>query len=202
MKENKIEGVGLDCSTLSYRPSPEYLPDFLYIDTSSNNLGVLEGMLGGKNLIIRIGTAGKGMLEVLGGLGVRVIDVLLLPASSSIDLEELREVLEEFEIRSVGIDRPESLTQCREAAEQIKHVILPSYLALDICPLHFQKELIDWAEEGGIEVLGFNPFGGFLSGPLVIQSFTLPFLLTFSAAYSKIVFLSGRDIFNANNNMG
>lgn len=200
MNINKIEGVGLDCSTLSYRPDPSYLPDFLYIDTSSNNSYLLEGLTDGKSLIVRVGTSGIGMSEILKGLSLEKIDVLLLPAFSKLDLTELKEVLTEFKIGSVGIDRPENLTQLEEAAEKIKKVIIPSYISLDLCPVHFQKEIIDWAEEKELDILGFNLFGGFLSAPSVIQAFSVPFLLSFTAAYSKIVFLSGRDIINAYNN--
>lgn len=196
----KIGGVGLDCSTLPYRPAYTYLPDYLYIDTSANNIGLVEDMLEDKSVIVRVGTSGIGMLDILNGTGLTKIDVLLLPASSPIDLEELKKVLDELEIGCVGIDRPENLTQCREAAEEIKKVILPSYISLSISPVHFQKDIIDWAEENEIDILGLDPFGGFLSAPSVIQSFSIPFLLTFTAAYSKIVFLSGRDIINAYNN--
>jgi hypothetical protein len=196
----KIGGVGLDCSTLPYRPAYTYLPDYLYIDTSANNIGLVEDMLENKSVIVRVGTSGVGMLDILRGTGLTEIDVLLLPASSPIDLEELKKVLDELEIGCVGIDRPENLTQCREAAEEIKKVILPTYVSLSINPVHFQKDIVDWAEENEIDILGLDPFGGFLSAPSVIQSFTIPFLLTFTAAYSKIVFLSGRDIINAYNN--
>ena len=196
----RVEGVGLDCSTLPYRPAQHYLPDYLYIDTSANNFSLVEDMLEDKSVIVRVGTSGVGMLEILKGIGLKTVDVLLLPTTTPIDIEELRKVLDQFEIGCVGIDRPENLTQCREAAEEIKKVILPTYISLSISPVHFQKDIIDWAEENEIDILGLDPFGGFLSAPSVIQSFTIPFLLTFTAAYSKIVFLSGRDIINAYNN--
>ena len=196
----RVEGVGLDCSTLPYRPAPTYLPDYLYIDTSANNFSLVEDMLEDKSVIVRVGTSGVGMLEILKGVGLKDIDVLLLPTTTPIDIEELKKVLDEFEIGCVGIDRPENLTQCREAAEEIKKVILPTYVSLSISPVHYQKDIIDWAEENEIDILGLDPFGGFLSAPSVIQSFIIPFLLTFTAAYSKIVFLSGRDIINAYNN--
>lgn len=196
----RVEGVGLDCSTLPYRPAQHYLPDYLYIDTSANNFCLVEDMLEDKSVIVRVGTSGVGMLEILKGIGLKVVDVLLLPTTTPIDIEELRKVLDQFEIGCVGIDRPENLTQCREATEEIKKVILPTYISLSISPVHFQKDIIDWAEENEIDILGLDPFGGFLSAPSVIQSFTIPFLLTFTAAYSKIVLLSGRDIINAYNN--
>ena len=196
----RVEGVGLDCSTLPYRPAQHYLPDYLYIDTSANNFSLVEDMLEDKSVIVRVGTSGVGMLEILRGIGLKEVDVLLLPTTTPIDIEELKKVLNQFEIGCVGIDRPENLTQCREAAEEIKKVILPTYVSLSISPVHYQKDIIDWAEENEIDILGLDPFGGFLSAPSVIQSFTIPFLLTFTAAYSKIVFLSGRDIINAYNN--
>jgi len=199
MNKNKIKGVGLDCSTLSYRPADWILPDNLYYDTSSNNFQCIKGLTEGKNLIIRVGTAKEGLIQILEGLGLdRPIDILLLP-TSKIDPTILKEALDKFDIKNVGIDRPESLTQLGEAAELIKSVIIPTYISLNLCPLYFQKEIIDWAEENEVRVLGFNPFGGFVSSSSIIESFSIPFLLNFSAAYSEVVFLSGRDPYNATN---
>lgn len=199
MNKNKIKGVGLDCSTLSYRPADWILPDNLYYDTSSNNFQCIKGLTEGKNLIIRVGTAKEGLIQILEGLGLdRPIDILLLP-TSKIDPTLLKEALDKFDIKNVGIDRPESLTQLGEAAELIKSVIIPTYISLNLCPLYFQKEIIDWAEENEVRVLGFNPFGGFVSSSSIIESFSVPFLLNFSAAYSEVVFLSGRDPYNATN---
>ena len=150
----RVEGVGLDCSTLPYRPAQHYLPDYLYIDTSANNFSLVEDMLEDKSVIVRVGTSGVGMLEILKGIGLKAVDVLLLPTTTPIDIEELKKILDQFEIGCVGIDRPENLTQCREAAEEIKKVILPTYVSLSISPVHFQKDIIDWAEENEIDVLG------------------------------------------------
>lgn len=197
----RVEGVGLDCSTITYKPSPDYAPDYLYIDTSANNAFYLSEFCVGRKLIVRVGDVKKEILEGLRedlGNSFSGIDVLLIPASlPNIDPTELREVLTEFEVKSVGIDRPGNLTQVKEAAESIKRVIIPSYLSLDLCPLHFQKDVIDWAEEEGLEIFGFNPFGGSLTAPSIIQIFTIPYLLSFSAAYSQLVFLSDRDLINA-----
>ena len=198
--KNKICGVGLDCSTLSYRPDPQYLPDYLLISASSNNSFWLEGLTEGKKLIIEVGTSKEGMLEILDGLGFQGIDVLMLPAEEEPNEEILREGIDKFGIRAVGISRPRSLGELKKAAESIKRVILPSYVSLPLCPIYFQKSIIDWSEENGIEIFGLNPFGGSLSAPSVIRSFSIPFLLSFSAAYSIIPFLSGRDLVSASYN--
>lgn len=199
MREYKILGVGLDCSTLSYRPSPEYLPENLFYDTSSNNFQCIKGMTKGKNMIIRVGVSDEGIIPILSGLGLGEIDVLLLPPSP-IEPDLLKEVLNKFGVKSVGIDRPKDLEQLKDAAESIKRVILPSYVSLDLSPIQFNVDIMKWIEGEGLGVLGLNPFGGFLSSPVVIQSFTIPFLLSFSAAYSEVVILSGRDLMNAKNN--
>ena len=63
----RVDGVGLDCSTLPYRPAQHYLPDYLYIDTSANNFSLVEDMLEDKSVIVRVGTSGVGMLDILKG---------------------------------------------------------------------------------------------------------------------------------------
>ena len=82
----------------------------------------------------------------------------------------------------------------KDTAEKIKQLIIPRYLLLSINPVYFQKELIDWAETEGLIIIGDNPFGGFLDSGRTINSFSVPYLLGFSATYSDIVLLSSRDL--------
>ena len=77
-------------------------------------------------------------------------------------------------------------------SDQIKGLI-------DFCPLCFNVDIINWARENDKIILGFNPFGGFLSYPNIIESFTVPYLLGFIATYADFVFLSSRDlVYSAN----
>lgn len=196
--KNKICGVGLDTSPLYYKPSSDYLPETLYINTSFNNTFYLPDRFEeGRNLIVEVGS-GEYVKEILRGTGLKKVDVLIFPAESlKVRENELEDVLDEYGVKSVGISRPVSLTQLKDAAEEIKKVILPAYLSLPLCPVHFQKEILDWADINQLGIIGLNPFGGYNLGPSVISSFSIPFLLSFSAAYSDVVILSGRDLVNA-----
>ena len=198
MRKNKIKGVGLDTSPLTYKPSLDYFPDTLYINTSSNNTFYLPDNFGeGRNLIVEVGSS-EFVEDILRGTELKRIDTLLFPADSlKVRENELGDVLDRYEVKSVGISRPGSLTQLEKAAEEIKKVILPSYISLSLCPVHFQKEILDWADSNQLGIIGLNPFGGYHLAPSVISSFSIPFLLSFTAAYSDVVILSGRDIINA-----
>ena len=116
---NKIKGVGLDCSTLSYRPDPVYLPSIIYLDSTQNNAFYLEGLLGDKQVIVRAGSIG-GIRGVFQDIGKDQIDVLLLPAeylAKESTIEELKEVLDREKIMSLGIERPGNMEELEKAAE-------------------------------------------------------------------------------------
>jgi hypothetical protein len=115
---NKIKGVGLDCSTLSYRPDPEYLPSIIYLDSTQNNAFYLEGLLEDKQVIVRAGSIG-GIRGVFQDIGKDQIDVLLLPAeylAKESTMNELKEVLDREEIRALGIERPGNMEELEKAA--------------------------------------------------------------------------------------
>jgi hypothetical protein len=196
---NKIKGVGLDCSTLSYRPYPEYLPSTIYLDSTQNNAFYLEGLLGDKQVIVRAGSIG-GIRGVFQDIGKDQIDVLLLPAeylAKESTMNELKEVLDREEIGALGIERPGNMEELEKAAENLKKIILPSYLALTLNPLHYQKEMLEWAEEAGVEIIGLDIYGSWEGSAATIQAFTLPFLLSYAASHSDLVLLPARDIVGA-----
>jgi hypothetical protein len=196
---NKIKGVGLDCSTLSYRPDPEYLPSIIYLDSTQNNAFYLEGLLEDKQVIVRAGSIG-GIRGVFQDIGKDQIDVLLLPAeylAKESTMNELKEVLDREEIRALGIERPGNMEELEKAAENLKKIILPSYLALTLNPLHYQKEMLEWAEEAGVEIIGLDIYGSWEGSAATIQAFTLPFLLSYAASHSDLVLLPARDIVGA-----
>ena len=95
-------------------------------------------------------------------------------------------------IEEFGISNPESINQIKDIETALGEEI--KYVSLDICPLHFNYEIINYCNEHGIYILGFNPFGGYISAPGMISSFTMPYLLGFASTYSTVLFLSGRDI--------
>jgi hypothetical protein len=198
MNKNKIKGVGLDCSSLSYRPSPEFLPDYLYLDPLSNTSLYLEGLTEGRELIVVSGK--RDLIDgVLSDLGRSEIAVLLLPTDQIDEWDDIKGLLDEFRVESVGISRPENLEQLMKATEKIKKVIVPSYLSLPLSPIHYQKELIDWAEQEGLEIIGTDYDGSWINSANVINSFSLPFLLSFAAAHSHLVLLPSRDLVGTEN---
>jgi len=196
---NKIKGVGLDTSLLMYKPDPQYLPDIIYIDSTQNNAFYLRDLLEDKQVIIRAGSVG-GVRGVCQDIGKNQVDVLLLPAESlakESTIEELKEILDCEEIGALGIERPKSMKELMIAAENLKKIILPSYLALTLNPLHYQKEMLEWADRTGVEIIGLDIYGSLEGSAATIQAFTLPFLLSYAASYSDLVLLPARDMVGA-----
>jgi hypothetical protein len=159
----------------------------------------LEGLLEDKQVIVRAGSIG-GIRGVFQDIGKDQIDVLLLPAeylAKENTMNELKEVLDREEIRALGIERPGNMEELEKAAENLKKIILPSYLALTLNPLHYQKEMLEWAEEAGVEIIGLDIYGSWEGSAATIQAFTLPFLLSYAASHSDLVLLPARDIVGA-----
>lgn len=200
MSKFKIEGVGLDTTTLDYSPSEDN--EFGYLCTSilSNNEHEIEEyvkLCSGSPLVTKIDFIDRASEAVglhLDQLGRDMIDLLLVDAKCDFlkYVEELSFLVDHKYVDVIGIYNPESV----ERIEEIK-TVLPNlkYVGIDICPLNFNYEIVSWAKENDIDIIGFNPFGGHLSSQGIIDSFSVPYLLEFFASYVKLGFLSGRDMF-------
>ena len=208
MSENKfkISGVGLDTTSLTYSLGPmdwEWV-DYVYTSLSAGNDYAISGCFPKEPTLISevesiecLGAAISGHLLTLGRSG---IDLLILGPDTVISdkgREEITSVLDNRQVLSIGISGEGGLENTKRIYEELKKIIIPKYLKLELCPFGFDHETITWANTVGLDILGFNPFGGHYNSGHVIDSFSVPFLLGFSATYSTLVFLSGRDLYKS-----
>jgi hypothetical protein len=199
----QIKKVGLDTSNLNYQPtisSGEY--DLIHVNFSSNNDEFTSSLLEDSAVFMTIeflDGAKDAVTNYLNHNGLYRLDCLLI--DSNCDFErysgQIKGLIDSKVITesTIGISLPESV----ERLEEIQKVINFDYISLNICPLFFNAEIIKWAKEHNKKIVGFNPFGGFLSYANIMNSFTIPYLLGFIATYADYVFLSSRDlIYSAN----
>lgn len=202
MSKFKVQGVGLDTTNIVYKPVNDYFYFFDYVLTSvkANNEAQIKDYIKGASLITYIDFLDKSddaILYHLEQLERDMVDLLLVDAKCDFSkyADTLSAMVDRGMVESIGIYGPASVDRIKEIQE-----VLPDlkYVGLDFCPLSFDADIMNYLrEQEGVDILGFNPFGGKLSAQGVINSFSVPYLLSFSAYYSTIVFLSGRDIFTA-----
>ena len=200
MSKFKIEGVGLDLTTLDYSPSEDFEFDYLCTSILSNNESTIKeyvNQCSGSPLVTKIDFLDRSSEAIglhLDQLERDNIDLLLVDSKCDFVkyADELSFLVDRGYVDVIGIYNPESVDRIKEIMS-----VLPSlkYIGLELCPLNFNYEIISWARENGISIVGFNPFGGHISGNAVIDSFTVPYLLEFFATYTTLGFLSGRDVF-------
>lgn len=207
----KIQGVGIDTSTIITKPWKEddgEIFDYIHTSISSNNDFLISDYVKsqpGASLITTIDFINNPETVLLGHimeLGRNKIDLLLVSGDVlEKNLENLKDTVESLRISKlideIGISNPSSVDQIKNIEKSLEDKI--KFISLNICPLHFEYDIIKYARENSIDILGFNPFGGYISSNSVISSFTVPYLLGFSSTYSTIVFLSGRDLINSIN---
>lgn len=209
----KIIGIGLDTSNLDYVPSQEHLKDFKYLHTSINNVndcmlseiftedGVEIRDRNSKILVTEINCVSKisnVLTSHITALGKDWIDILEIPANCEWNddtADQLHELIEAGIIYEIAVKDPDSV----EKLEEIEKVLDKfgeeiDCVSINICPLHFNLDIINWCKEKNIKILGYNPMGGYISSANIIQSFTVPYLLGFASTYCDVVFLSSRDM--------
>ena len=206
----KTQGVGIDLSTVSL-PLSNLLfngTEINYFNTSieSNNDFLLRDIVEyykGVSLITSIDFIDSPLKLILGhlsSLGRDKIDLLLVNEKALLDnIDNIKNIInsliESGVVDNIGIKNPTSIDNIKSIQSKLGNPI--KYVSLDICPLHFNYETIDYCINEKISILGFNPFGGHLSSAGLIESFTKQYLLNFISVYSDVVFLSGRDIVNS-----
>lgn len=206
----KIQGVGLDTSTTCMKLWVNKEEDldssqFDYIHTSihSNNDYLISDYVKnypGSSLITSIdfiNNPDRALLGHLLELGRNKIDLLLVETSELLkNLGVLKEKIEGLKnsgiIGEFGIKNPSSLEEIKQIEDSLGDKI--KFISLDLCPLHFNYTVVQYCKDNNVDILGFNPFGGYISSAAIISSFTVPYLLAFSSTYSSVVFLSGRDL--------
>ena len=204
MNKFKVMGVGIDTTHLDYTPGEEFDFDYIFTSITANNESVLRDYSPGASLITYIDFLDKSDEAInnhLDLLGKDSIDLLLIDANCNFKkyVDTVNSSLVSGAVESVGIYGPTSIDQVKEIQEVLPNL---KYIGLEICPLNFNYELITWAQENNIDIIGFNPFGGHISAAGMIDSFSAPYLLGFASTYCTLVFLSGRDVFTAADDRG
>ena len=205
------KGAGLDTTKLTYCPEEEMLSEFGYVYTKIGccNDHIISGMFKGyptKRLICGIDFVDnleKSISTHLEALGKSYIDILEL-SSEVTWTPEIEEELNRLRNTGLVYDfslRNPSLEKLKEVHESLKsnpsNELGIDYVSLDICPLNFNYDIVEYCKEEEIPIIGYNPMGGYLSSPSVIESFTIPYLLGFAATYCYIVMFSSRDLYKA-----
>ena len=199
MAKFRVEGVGLDTTTLEYQPGEDFEFQYIFTSISSNNENIVKDFSPGAALVTYIDfldKADEAIISHLELLDRSIVDLLLVDAKC--DFLKYADVLSSCvslgSVDTIGIYGPESVDRIKEIQEVLPNL---KYIGLELCPLNFNYEVVSWALENGIDIIGFNPFGGRISAAGLIDSFSVPYLLGFASHYSKLLFLSGRDLFTA-----
>lgn len=205
----KVQGVGLDTSTTQMKlwvdKNDQYDYHFDYIHTSicANNDYLISDYV--KNCpesslitsIDFINNSERALLGHLLELGRNKIDLLLVETNKLLtNLDIIKETVDSLKksgvIEEFGIKNPETVEEIKQIEDSLGEKI--KFISLDICPLHFNYTIVQYCKDNNVEILGFNPLGGYISSAAIISSFTIPYLLGFISTYSSVVFLSGRDL--------
>ena len=199
MSKFRIEGVGIDTTTLEYLPGEDFEFQYIFTSISSNNENIVRDFSKNAALVTYIDFLDKSDEAIISHLELLERDTIdLLLVDSKCDFikyaDTLSSCVDSGQVDTIGIMEPESVERIKEIQEVLPNL---KYIGLSFCPLNFNYDIISWALDNGIDIIGFNPFGGHISSAGIIDSFSVPYLLGFASTYSKLLFLSGRDLFTA-----
>lgn len=216
MTNFKVSGVGIDTSTIFYYPSEDRCNkdnyDYIYTSISKGNSYIISNYIKsqpGATLISEIdylNNFDSVIPDFLYEINRDKINLLLFNSNIENWEKYKNEVLENIAflkedcglIEEIGLKNPKSVDEIKKINEILGFEV--KYIALDICPFNFNYDIINWCYENKIHIIGFNPFGGYISSNNLINSFTIPYLLSFSSNYSDVVILSGRDLLYSSEN--
>lgn len=195
----KISGIGIDTSRIGKILRKSDLENFKYVHTTpvAGNESYLKPALSDDHILITtinfIDQLETVIPRHLNELGRTKLDLLLLDSGCKIEdnVDTLNNLIIAGLVDEVGISNPETPERIEELRDQISQL---NYVSLNICPLNFPWSIIKYCQENNIKILGFNTFGGRINYPRLIESFTVPYLLSFSGVYSDFVFLSGNRL--------
>lgn len=206
MTKPKFKSIGLDTRNLEYGPIDFDNFEYVVASISANNpyetSSILNSCKENSKLVVITDFLDSLDVAILGYLSEiqrDYIDLLLVDAKCDFQgyVENLGVLIESKTVRHLGIINPVSGVQLEKIKLTIPDLV---YIGLDLCPMNYNKEVLDWCARNNAQIIGFNQFGGHLSAPSLIESFTVPYLLNFASLYSDIIILSGSDVKNAINN--
>lgn len=205
-------GVGLDLTHLNYCPESSVLENFKYIHTSTDcvNDNILANFIDQDVKTLQLVTEiscvtrmGQVLLSHLSALDLDWVDILEVPADcdwSEDTVDQLKNLVDSGLVYEISIKNPKTVDRIEEIKQLLSEKSLYiSYVSLDICPLNFNLDIVEWCkkEENDIDLIGYNPIGGYINHPNLLNSFSAPYLLGFAATYCSIVFLSSRDLYKS-----
>lgn len=195
----KISGVGIDTTTMKFKPTDlETVYSYIYTSISANNDYIISDYvksMPGSSLIVGIDfldSVNELLFRHIKTLERDKVDLLLIDSNCNWDNLNIIE-LKNSGVEKIGIKNPISIEQIEQAKTKLENNL--EFIGLDLSPFYFNYDIINYCNNNNIQVLSFNPFGGNLSAPSMIECFTAPYLLSFSGTYSSVVFLSGRDLY-------
>lgn len=192
----KINGIGFDTRTIRDKEVSSVYPglvsNYVITSISANNDYLLTDFIKDSTAsLVVVVDFEDGLVELLKDhlkvLGRDKADVLMFSVDirwDMLNLDELKNLTTSF-----GIYYPSN-------PEQLDNIPIDyKYVGLTVSPLDYNHEVMMKCKDKII--LGFNPMGGYISGPRNIQAFGVGYLLGFSAMNSDIPVLSGRDMFSS-----
>lgn len=203
MSKFKIKGTCLDMSGINYSPDHKDMEGITHIHTSlrSNNDGTISTFVRSVSpsipLILStyfLDSFDQALAGVLTSLGRKSVDLLLIDPGSDIldNIRVLEELIKTGRIGTLGI-LPGELEKIKVAHTILSKKLPVQYVSCNLCPESIDLDLIEWAGELDLDLIGFNPFGGHLDSGRIIDSYGVPYLLGFSAAYCKLVMVSAGE---------
>lgn len=211
INEFRIKSVGLDTTNLNYYV-PAYYKDVestysYYITNVSSNNGALVSTVLPEDenyklvaCVNYLDNVSKSLIDHLEEMEKTSADILMIDSRCDFDkyFDEIKFIMDSRFADEIGIMNPEYLDL--KKLEELRNLLNIKYIGMNISPLYYNVEVMNWAKNKDVLVMGFNPLGGYLSANLLVNTFTLPYLLKFAADNSDIVILSGRDVVSANIN--
>lgn len=195
----KISGVGIDTTTIKFKPTDlETVYSYIYTSISANNDYIISDYVKSmpkSSLIVGIDfldSVNELLFRHIKTLERDKVDLLLIDSNCNWDNLNVVE-LKNSGVEKIGIKNPISVEQIEQAKTKLEDNL--EFIGIDLSPFYFNYDIINYCNNNNIQILSFNPFGGNLSAPSMIECFTAPYLLAFSGTYSSVVFLSGRDMY-------
>lgn len=196
----KLLGVGLDTTTINFRPVNPYDLSYSYLYTSieANNDFIIADfidMMPDATIITGIDFLDNAVdliEEHLKTIKRYRVDCLLIDSKVDWGYYDKSGLKDFNRIDEIGIKNPETVEELEKAKSVLGSL---KYVAINISPLNFNFDVVTWCNNNGVTILGFNPMGGNISSASMINAFSTPYLLCFAANYCEVVFLSGRDLY-------
>ena len=198
----KISGVGIDTTTMKFKPVDfDTVYGYIYTSISANNDYIIAdyvSYMSGSSLIVGVDFL-DGVEDLLfrhiKTLGREKADLVLIDAGCNWDNFNKEALLSSKVVGDLGIKNPTSVEQIEQLTLKLNEKL--KFIAFDLSPFYFNYDIVKYCNENNITILSFNPLGGYVSAAAMIDAFSVPYLLSFSGTYSSIVFLSGRDSYYA-----